>query len=104
MDTLSLRSLLAVLGLIIRAPVKLFCDNVFASYLAANPVQHYRSKHIKIDYQFVRERVAHGDLVVRYVPTKLQLADIFTKGLCGQLFEFLRSNLYIVSPTQIEGV
>jgi len=40
-----------------------------------------------------RERVAHGDLVIRYIPTKLQLADIFTKGLSSKLFDFSRDNL-----------
>ncbi|XP_021837772.2 uncharacterized mitochondrial protein AtMg00810-like [Spinacia oleracea] len=103
-DTLWIRSLLAELRIVIRAPVKLFCDNVSASYLAVNPVQHDRSKHIKIDYHFVRERVAHGDLVVRYVPDELQIVDIFTKGLSDQRFVFLRSNLHVVPPAQIEGV
>ncbi|CAH9137156.1 unnamed protein product, partial [Cuscuta epithymum] len=80
-DTLFIRSLMAEMGLHISSPVQLHCDNVSASYLAVNPIQHDRSKHIKIDYHFVRERVAHGDLVVKYVPTQLQLADIFTKNL-----------------------
>lgn len=56
---------------------------------------HDRSKHITVDYHFVRERVSHGDLVIRYVPMKLQLADIFTKGLPSQQFLFLKSNLSI---------
>ncbi|CAH9063661.1 unnamed protein product [Cuscuta epithymum] len=103
-DTLFIRSLLTDMGITISAPVQLRCDNVSASYLAINPIQHDRSKHIKIDYHFVRERVAHGDLVVKYVPTQLQLADIFTKSLSSQRFEFLRANLRVVSPAQIEGV
>ncbi|KAL9251324.1 Retrovirus-related Pol polyprotein from transposon RE1-like protein [Drosera capensis] len=52
-----------------------------ASYLVLNPILHARSKHVVVDYHFVRERVSYGDLVVRYVPTHLQLADIFTKAL-----------------------
>ncbi|CAH9121509.1 unnamed protein product [Cuscuta epithymum] len=103
-DTLFIRSLLLDMGIRISSPVQLFCDNVSASYLAVNPIQHDRSKHIKIDYHFVRERVAHGDLVVKYTPTQYQLADIFTKNLSSQRFEFLRSNLHVVSPAQIEGV
>ncbi|GAA0174815.1 hypothetical protein LIER_41791 [Lithospermum erythrorhizon] len=55
------------------------CDNIFATYLAYNPVLHSRSKHIAIDYHFVREKVSLGDLKVRHLPTPLQLADIFTK-------------------------
>ncbi|CAH9115258.1 unnamed protein product, partial [Cuscuta europaea] len=96
-DTLFIRSLLAGMGIYISASVQLHCDNVSPSYLAINPIQHDRSKHIKIDYHFVRERMAHGDLVVKYIPTQLQLADIFSKKLSSQRFDFLRSNLRVVS-------
>ncbi|CAH9136574.1 unnamed protein product, partial [Cuscuta epithymum] len=101
-DTLHIRSILFELGVPICTPVKLFCDNVSASYLSMNPIQHARSKHISIDYHFVRERVSHGDLVVRYVPTQFQLADIFTKCLSPQRFNFLRDNLCVISPAQTE--
>ncbi|CAH9140808.1 unnamed protein product [Cuscuta epithymum] len=103
-DTLFIRSLLADMGFFISQPVRLYCDNVSASYLTVNPIQHDRSKHIKIDYHFVRERVAHGDLVVKYIPTQFQLADIFTKNLSSQRFNFLKSNLRVVPSAQIEGV
>ncbi|CAH9134340.1 unnamed protein product [Cuscuta epithymum] len=103
-DTLHIRSILFELGYPITAPVQLFCDNISASYLTANPVQHARSKHIQIDYHFVRERVAHGDLVVKYIPTQLQLADIFTKSLSSQQFNFLKDNMRVVSPAQFKRV
>ncbi|CAH9074204.1 unnamed protein product [Cuscuta europaea] len=103
-DTLFIRSLLADMGIYILASMQLHCDDVSASYLAVNPIQHDQSKNIKINYHFVRERVAHGDLVVKYIPTQLQLADIFTKNLSSQRFEFLRFNLCVVSPAQIDGV
>ncbi|CAH9116940.1 unnamed protein product [Cuscuta epithymum] len=103
-DTLHIRSILFEPGYPIRGPVQLLCGNVSASYLSMNPIQHARNKHISIDYHFVRERVSHGDMYVRYVPTQFQLADIFTKCLSPQLFIFLRDNLRIVSPAQLEGV
>lgn len=81
------------------------CDNISATYLVFNPSHHDRSKHIAMDYHFVRECVATGDVVVRYVPTQFQLVDIFTKGLSSSQFSFLKSNLSIRSPlVQIEGV
>ncbi|CAH9078850.1 unnamed protein product [Cuscuta europaea] len=103
-DTLFIRSLLADMGFFIPQPVQLYCDNVSTSYLVVNPIQHDRSKHIKIDYHFVRKRVAHGDLVVKYIPTQFQLADIFTKILTSQRFNFLKSNLRVVPSAHIERV
>nr|XP_016452920.1 PREDICTED: uncharacterized protein LOC107777423 [Nicotiana tabacum] len=43
--------------------------------------------------------VAQGDLVVRYVPTRLQFADIFTKGLPSSQFSFLRDNQSVMSSS-----
>ncbi|CAH9107012.1 unnamed protein product [Cuscuta europaea] len=103
-DTLHIRSILFVLSFPIRDPVQLLCDNISVSYLTANPVQHARSKHIQIDYHFVRKRVAHGDLVVKYIPTHLELADIFTKSLSSQQFHFLKDNPHVVSPAHLEGM
>ena len=59
----------------------IYCDNVSAVYLSENPVHHGRTKHVELDVHFVREKVAVGDVRVLHVPTRLQLADIMTKGL-----------------------
>ena len=48
-----------------RTPI-LWCDNLGATYLTANPVFHARTEHIEIDFHFVRERVAAGALEVRF--------------------------------------
>jgi hypothetical protein len=66
-----------------------------AVYLSTNPVQHQRTKHVEIDLHFVRERVAAGDVRVQSVPTTLQFADIFTKGLPSSVFLDFRSSLNI---------
>ena len=63
--------------------------------MSSNPVQHQRTKHIKIDLHFVRERVALGDVRVMHVPTSAQYADIFTKGLPTSLFQEFRSSLNV---------
>lgn len=80
-------------------------DNVSATYLILNPVHLERSKYLIIDYHFLLDRVAYGALVVRYVPTRLQLADIFTKRLSSSYFSFLKANLLVYSPpVQIKRV
>ncbi|GJX34624.1 ribonuclease H-like domain-containing protein [Tanacetum coccineum] len=64
----------------------IYCDNVSAVYMSANPVQHQRTKHIEIDIHFVRDKVAAGHVRVFHVPSRFQYADIFTKGLPYPLF------------------
>ena len=59
----------------------LWCDNVSAISLASNPVYHVRTKHIKVDYHFVREKVLSKDLRVHYITSTDQVTDLFTKGL-----------------------
>ncbi|CAL9003048.1 unnamed protein product [Prunus brigantina] len=52
--------LLYKLGARIQFPILLHCDNLSATYMASNPVFHARTKHIELDYHFVREKVALG--------------------------------------------
>lgn len=59
----------------------MFCDNQGAIALAKNPVQHQRSKHIDIKYQFVRSEVQNGTMSLMYVQSEQNIADIFTKSV-----------------------
>ncbi|XP_019150324.1 PREDICTED: uncharacterized protein LOC109147141 [Ipomoea nil] len=86
-------SLLCELGLHSRQPSTLWCDNLGATYLCANPVFHARTKHVEIDYHFVRDKVASGDFLVNFVSTKDQIADILTKPIPGPRFTLLRDKL-----------
>lgn len=69
------------------APV-LKCDNISALALSTNLIFHSRIKHLDTDFHFVREKVQKGDLLVQYVSTKEQMADILTKGLHSHVFFF----------------
>jgi hypothetical protein len=67
-----------------------------AKYLSANHVFHARTKHIEVDYHFVRQRVAHNLLQIDYVPMGDQVADGFTKALTVRQLENFKANLNLV--------
>ena len=66
----------------------LWCNNLGESYMSANPIFCARAKHIEIDFHFVRERVAQKQFDIRFIHSKDQLADGFTKALPVRSFEF----------------
>jgi hypothetical protein len=49
-----------------------------------------RTRHINIRYYFITDRVSNGEIIVTHMPTKNMIADILTKPLQGELFEYLR--------------
>jgi hypothetical protein len=64
-----------------------------AKYLSFNHVFHARTKHIEVDYHFVREHVARKLLDIDNVPTGYQIADGFTKALTVKKLEIFKYNL-----------
>jgi hypothetical protein len=64
--------------------------------MADNPVENNRTKHIDIQYHFLRDHQQSGDIEIAYVSTKEQLADIFTKPLDEKTFSKLRNELNIL--------
>ena len=90
-----LRQLLGELLYPVRSATLVYCDNISAVYMAANPVHHRRTKHVELDIHFVRERVALGDIRVLHVSTRQQLADVMTKGLPTNIFQEFRSSLCV---------
>nr|GEW21754.1 retrovirus-related Pol polyprotein from transposon TNT 1-94 [Tanacetum cinerariifolium] len=67
--------------------------------LCCNNIQYSQSKKLDIRHHFIREKVKKGVVELYFVMTDYQLADIFTKALPRERFEFLLSRLGIKSMT-----
>ncbi|XP_021602452.1 uncharacterized mitochondrial protein AtMg00810-like [Manihot esculenta] len=85
-----------------RPPI-LYGDNLSALHLTVNPVLHTRSKHVALDYHYVRERVAQGVLITRYIPSAYQVADIFTKSMTKTRLAQFRRKLYLHPGHSLRG-
>jgi hypothetical protein len=85
--------------LMIQHPPKarMWCYNLGATYLSANPVFHVRIKHIEIYFNFVWERVAQKLLEIRFINFGDQVADGFTKPLSVAKLNHFRYNLNLKS-------
>ncbi|XP_017221183.1 uncharacterized mitochondrial protein AtMg00810-like [Daucus carota subsp. sativus] len=89
--------LLEDLGVTELKPVTLHCDNQSALYIAKNLVFHERTKHIELDCHFTRDKVLEALLQLTYLPTKSQLADVFTKVSPSVQFNSLLTKLGVCS-------
>lgn len=92
-------SLLSELRINLPSTPVIYCDNVGATYLCANPVFHSRMKHIALDYHFVCGNIQSGALRVTHVSTNDQLADALTKAFPRPSFLELNSKTAVTSVT-----
>ena len=84
------QEILKDLGVPIKDPTSLYCDNMSSIYLAQNLVFHVWTKHIEVHYHFIQEIVLTGDVDLQHISTNLQTADIFTKALgADKLWQFM---------------
>ena len=74
--------------------VTIYEDNEACIALSKNPQDHSRTKHIQVRFHVIRQYVEDEIVELKYVPSKSQLADIFTKSLSGAQ---LRPTLQVLS-------
>ncbi|GJW82940.1 copia protein [Tanacetum coccineum] len=73
--------------------VPIMCDNKGAIDLSKNPVQHSRTKHIEIRHHFLRDNVQKEHISIKKVSSIDNIADILTKPLKRESFNYLRLGL-----------
>nr|GEV04035.1 copia protein [Tanacetum cinerariifolium] len=73
--------------------IPIICDNKGAIYLSKNPVQHSRTKHIEIRHHFFCDNVQKGNISIEKVSSEDNIADILTKPLKHEPFNYLRLGL-----------
>jgi hypothetical protein len=81
-------------------PISIFCDNTSAISISKNPVMHSKTKHIPINFHFLREQVTEKNIKLEYIGTREQIAYILTKPIPRDTFEYLRQKLGIVYAPQ----
>ena len=82
-----------VLCSLLENTVKVYKYNKGAITLTVSQKIRHRKKHIMIKYHHFQSFVANGDVEIKHVDTKEQIADIFTKPLDSELFGYLHYNL-----------
>ena len=92
-EVMWLRGLLKELGLHSTVGSIVYGDNQSAIAVSTNGVKGEKTKHVDIKYHFVTEAVDSGQIVLKWIPTTEQQADILTKALHGPVHELLRKQL-----------
>ncbi|GJV12545.1 retrovirus-related pol polyprotein from transposon TNT 1-94, partial [Tanacetum coccineum] len=84
--------------------IPLYCDSQSAIAISCNPVPYSRTKHINVCYHFIKEQVKRGIIELYFFKTKYQLADMFTKALPEERFQYLvrRIGMRCLTPAELE--
>ena len=97
-EVIWLRTLLGAIGYQSQKPTNLLCNNNAAINLSEDPLLHNRVKHIDIKHHFLQERVQSQEIILSYINTHDNIANIFTKALNTRKFTHFHEFLGIKPP------
>ena len=95
-DVLWLRQLLDDMVCGQTLPTVVYCDNQAAIHMTSSEEFHPRTKHIDVRHHFIKQEIERGNIMVKYVNTKEQAADMMTKSLNGPALEVCRQTIQLV--------
>ena len=79
-----------------QGPTRIFCGNQSTIKAAHNPVQHDKMKHVSIDRHYIKETLEENNIIIPYISSSMQRADVLTKGLPKEQFMKLASKLRLI--------
>jgi hypothetical protein len=82
---------------LVQEVVRIDCDSQSAIFLVKNPAYHSKTKHIDIQYHFLRDMVEENKLLLMKVDTLKNVADSLKKKLSTEKFSWCRGSMGIVS-------
>ena len=80
----------------------MYCDNHSALHITRNPIFYYRTKHIGVQYHFVREVIEEESVDMLNIHTKYNLADVMIKSINTDKFEWCRSSYGLLDTLKLE--
>jgi hypothetical protein len=90
-----LQRLCSGIGLV-QQVARIDCDSQSAIFLVKNPTYHSKTKHIDIQYHFVRDMVEEKKLLLMKVDTLKNVANSLTKSMSTKNFSWCRGSMGIV--------
>jgi hypothetical protein len=82
---------------LVQQAVRIDCDSQSAIFLAKNPTYHSKTKHIDVQYHFVRDMVEEKKVLLMKVDTLKNVADSLTKSVSTEKFSWCRGSMGIVA-------
>ena len=67
--------------------VMVHCDSMTILAYAKDSKYHGKTKHIDIRYHYIRDMVAHNEVVLKHICTSLMIADPLTKPIGRNVFQ-----------------
>ena len=76
--------------------IRIWSDNKAGIAIANDCIVNHKTKHIDIRIHNIWDRIEKKQISLQYIPTKENIADLFTKPICGEQFRYLRNKLNLL--------
>ena len=80
-EILRVKNVLKTVGLKVKTPVSVYCDNLSVIHLTNNPMIKTKIQHINIKFHWICEHIENETIIVYHTPTEEQATNLFTKAL-----------------------